>query len=189
MPEPAGNEPTAFTAEQRGAAREAAAELLHLLEGADGEGAGATGAAAKSPSKRSMADVADRVLDIVGKGTASIVEQVEKASPVVWEVMVKQQFWSAVADMIAPLIGLIATPILTAIGTSLWARPAWGSDGEQFAYIIWVAAFRIAPLIVAICFLMSLADALTRSIKKLGNARFYAMRALLQMLLGRNIPE
>lgn len=66
-----------------------------------------------APEKKSMADVADKALDISTKYIAQIVGVIEQVAPHVWRVMVKQQYAKAIGGTIEPLIWLLMMPLVS----------------------------------------------------------------------------
>lgn len=181
-----------FTPEKSEQAKQLLADLMHLL----GDSSEEDKASTPKPSGKNMADVANRVIDIVSKSTATIAETVQKAAPEVWKIMVKQQFASALANLIAPIGTIVLVVIAAAVCTSVWPKPVYDSltvvkDGETAngGFYAWYFFFRIVPIVTSVVAGGVLINEMTRSVKKMINSPYYATRDLLQMLLGRSIPE
>lgn len=138
--------------------------------------------AGSSQDKRTMADVADRALDMTGKLVASISATLEKTAPKVWSIMIRQQYAKAIADLVLPwslfLAGLIFMLISVKYNFSLKFADV-SRDGQMAAWVV----VRFAPMVSMVVFTIWGAIALATTIKLLVNPEFYAIRDLLTMLL------
>lgn len=133
----------------------------------------------QNPPQKSMADVADKALDISTKYIGQAAAIIEKAAPRVWSVMVRQQYAKAIGDLIGPIVILICIVILTALSRKFWPRPREGSDEAGF----WVFINMIIPLVAGIIFCGFFAYRLSDSVMYLINPEYYAIKDLVQILL------
>jgi len=63
----------------------------------------ATTAPASPPAKKTTADVADRALTMVNDLIVSVSAKMQEIAPMIWDVMVRQQYAKAVGDLVVPL--------------------------------------------------------------------------------------
>jgi len=136
-----------------------------------------------------MAEVADKALDMVGNAVGTIAGIVQKVAPEVWEIMVRQQYAAAFGMLVGPFLFLCLTAIYTLIVKRYWKK--WPEYGEEDYFSKeWLSAkgYRATltsgiPGILALIFTCVLAYRIGDALPMLINAKYYAVRDLLQMLL------
>lgn len=125
-----------------------------------------------------LRDGASKTLDLLGQGAAQIVATTEKAAPVIWKIMVKQQIANALANIIGPLVLLFGAWIFHLIISAAYGNQVAGSD-----LAAWKAGLGLfAPIVVAIIGTIWLIDALTASLQQLVNPQYFAARDLIYMI-------
>jgi hypothetical protein len=134
---------------------------------------------------KTMGDVADKTIDLVGKAVASVSSTLEKVAPHVWQIMVRQQYANAVGDLLIPwgLVGLILVLFLTL--KKMWVTTPTGRDYMSNEQISQLVFSRILPTVGMLAFGIWGVIALGESIKILINPEYYAVRDIITMLLGR----
>jgi len=155
--------------------------------------------AEKKDSGKSMADVADKALDISTKYIGQAAAILEKAAPHVWRVMVMQQYAKAVGEIAIPFGWMLMILVATAVLRSQWKiypknvyeKDAEGkrtseilhhasSDDETTAHTLAALVVPIlAELIAGGFFVYNLAN----SAMYLINPEYYAIKDLVAMLL------
>jgi hypothetical protein len=170
-----------------------ARETLQILAGGFGIELGAgqpvavpTPAPAEPAPKKSMADVADKALEMSAKLVTSIAGKMEQVAPRVWEVLVRQQYAKAIGELIAPF-GLFWGFLIAAfIIRKVWKLSEREKDDcvDMDSMHTWrgIITF-ILPLIVCVFLGISFFCRFSDSIMYLINPEYYAVRDLLQMLL------
>lgn len=149
---------------------------------------------------KTLADVADKGLDMVQKLVVNLSETLEKVAPQIWRVMVKQQYVKAVADLVVPW-GLVIFTLIWMKVTAGWRRKAEAAlkdiaehdkdkvdrDNATFDLSLrqWVSLF--APAILGSFFVIWGLNRLSGSISYLVNPEFYAIRDLLQMIINPSV--
>ena len=68
----------------------------------------------QAASRPTMAEVADKAVDIVNRMVVSAVESIQKVAPDVWRIMIKQQYARAAGDLMVPAGLLITVLVLNA---------------------------------------------------------------------------
>ncbi len=137
----------------------------------------------KEPSTEqstTMADVADKVVNLGARAIAQAADSVEKVAPKVWGVMVRQQYAKAIGDLTVPFVGFLITLIIF-VRTKAFRIRVWHeerSSGEEFFLAVVIV---VALMITALW----LAYALSNSVMYLINPEFYAFRDLLVMILNK----
>jgi hypothetical protein len=123
---------------------------------------------------KTMADVADKALNMVGQATGVIASAVEKAAPRVWGIMVRQQYATAFASVITPWgLVLIMTIFLLIVRKKYPAE-----SGDE---LLWVTT--IIPSALILIFAVWGTMRIAGSIQLLINPEYYAIRDLLSMVL------
>lgn len=137
--------------------------------------------------KKTMAEVADKALDMASGLVASVAATLQKVAPQVWRIMIKQQYANAAGYLIVPWGLVLLGVIYMSIIRSKWSAPKPDADRESREDSEERAARQIIttalPLVI-ICLLgiwgvARLGDAIQRLI----NPEYYAIRDLLTMLL------
>lgn len=135
----------------------------------------------KLATEATMAKVADKALDMVGDAVGSIAGMVQKVAPEVWEIMVRQQYASALGMLIGPFLFLILVGLYTLITKKYWAKyPENEKSDARDARMILTS---IIPGILALVFMSILAYRIGDAVPMLINPKYYAVKDLLQMLL------
>jgi hypothetical protein len=134
--------------------------------------------AVQTPPQKSMADVADKALDISTKYIGQAASIIEKAAPRVWSVMVRQQYAKAFGELVGPVVLFIAFLIITVSVRKLWVLPT-DSDEQGFRTFVTLVLPLFAFAIISGNFAYRLSD----SIQYLINPEYYAIKDLVQLLL------
>lgn len=143
-------------------------------------------------TEKSMADVADRALDMTENMVGQLSETFQRIAPDVWRIMYKQQYAKALSMLIGPLLWLVACLVVNLIGTLLWIPKSRidelqaGDDKDQYA-VYWAIrffGFQLAPGVVAtLTALIFASTSAGEIVRLLVNPEYYAIRDLLQMIL------
>jgi hypothetical protein len=161
-----------------------ALEALQNIAGAFGDSKPAAQTEQKKDDHKTVADVADKALDISTKYIGQVVGVLEKAAPHVWAVMVRQQYAKAIGDLIGPIILILTLIIAATVTRRFWPEPdedkaRYSSDESQVRVLFTVALPIIGSIICAAFFSFRLAD----SAMYLINPEYYAIKDLIEMLL------
>ena len=132
-----------------------------------------------APEHKTMADVADRSLDMVKGLVASISSTLQTVAPHVWEVMIRQQYAKAIADLVLP-IGLAFTAALYMIIIRRKWKEVSSRDADYWPRF-WFAG--VIPIVCLVICGICTAVQLSESIKYLINPEYYAVRDMITMLL------
>ena len=128
-----------------------------------------------------LRDGAGKTLDLLGHGAAQIAATTEKAAPVIWKIMVKQQIANALANIIGPLMMLFGAWIFHLIINASYGEQVAGSDMAA-----WKAGLGLfVPICVAIIGTIWLINTLMESLQQLVNPHYFAARDLIDMITGR----
>jgi uncharacterized membrane protein YdbT with pleckstrin-like domain len=140
---------------------------------------------------KTMADVANKGLDMVKGFVVALSSTLEKVAPQVWRVMVRQQYAKAISMLILPWGFLLLIIFYLVIIKKIWKTPKTKADLEDETLHIedgpdiiprrWLTIYIpfLAGIIVVIVGLFSLSDALLYLI----NPEYYAIKDLLEMIL------
>lgn len=182
-----------FTTEQLAAAKQAY-DGLHALFASK---VTVNNVSAPAPSQenignhKTMGDAADKaldllhessgkMLDLLGQGAAQIAATTEKAAPIIWKIMVKQQIANALANIIGPLIMLLGAWIFHLIIGASFGTVTDPSIKE------WVIGLKfVAPIGVSIIGTIWLINALMQCLQQLVNPQYFAARDLIDMITRR----
>lgn len=163
-----------LTAEQRAALQ---ADLHTLAVGFGVE-------PAKPDTTKTMAEVSDRALGLLEKSVSTVAAGVEKGAPQVWRVAIRQQYAKAIALLIAPLGWFLAMLVLVVIVFRKARGWIYSSDAWQDPGAFIVLLLLLAPVAISGGILL---DRLTSSVLYLVNPEWYALRDLVQLLLGKPV--
>jgi hypothetical protein len=179
---PAPEKDGAFTPDERRQALEA----LQTIAKTFGEKEQPQQQQQQQPAK-TMAEVADKALDLSSKYIGQAAAVIEKAAPRVWEVMVRQQYAKALGELVGPLITILTIILFSSITRSIW-KPR--DPTEDFFTRDWftergmrglLTAF-IPGVVVVICSI-TFASRFADSVMYLINPEYYAIKDLVQLLL------
>lgn len=185
-PPPEAPKQDTFTPEERRQALEALRTIGKAFEDRQ--------APAPAPQGKSMADVADKALDISTKYIGQAASIIEKAAPRVWAVMVRQQYAKAIGEILGPFLWMLMIPLLAATVRHFWKpRPipenhncrteacgGHASSDERACHIAFTLAVPAAGTAIAgAVFIYNLAQ----SSMYLINPEYYAIKDLVQILL------
>lgn len=131
-------------------------------------------------SKKTIADVADKALNMVGSLTAQLSKVLEQVAPQVWRIMIKQQYAKAIGHVTVPVGFLMVVLSYAGVVHLLWKRPE-DVKSDDHAYWLWGA--RIVPIFCGVLFGIWFFIALAGSIMILINPEYYAIQDLLRMLM------
>jgi hypothetical protein len=128
---------------------------------------------AETTATKSMPEVADKALDMVGGLVASISQSLQKVAPQVWRIMIRQQYAKAVTDLVFPW-----SVVLLCWAYHLLLRKRWNGNAEDK---FWVGG--ALPLVVGMVFCLVGLYRLSDSMSYLINPEYYAVRDLLLMVM------
>ncbi|MFA6407291.1 MAG: hypothetical protein WCV80_01120 [Candidatus Paceibacterota bacterium] len=134
-------------------------------------------------SGKTVADVADKALDLLAKGITTIAENLEKTAPFVWKVMIKQQYANAIANLIVPWSLFFGVVTYMSISRKMFKKSDREIDGkiDWDSGRVWVVS--AIPTILLIIFGTWGFNRLSDSIQLLINPEYYAIRDLLRMIM------
>lgn len=166
----------AFTPEEK----QQVLEALKVIQGQFGEQKAAPKQEAPKEQGKTVADVADKALDISTKYIGQVVGVLEKAAPHVWRVMVLQQYAKAIGTVIGPFLWLFFIPFLAFLVRYFWKISDRSSSDERstrtgITLVIPGVAFAIASGF----FISGVMDSAMYII----NPEYYAIKDLITMLL------
>ncbi len=136
-----------------------------------------------------MAEVADKALNMVGNAVGTIAGIVQKVAPEVWEIMVRQQYAAAFGMLIGPFLFLVLLGICTVIIKKYWKKEEGFDKKEYFPNddlsekAIRGLITSLIPGVLALIFAGTLSYRIGDAVPMLINPKYYAVRDLLQMLL------
>ncbi len=147
--------------------------------------------AQQNPPQKSMADVADKALDMFSGVVGQISDALKKVAPEVWRIMIRQQYAKAVGHLITPWGVFILIFLLR-----LYFRRNWycskrtQPEGEKKEIAMcedcraWRAAIMTfaAPLAMLVMGIWGVI-AISHTVLYLINPEYYAIRDLLEMIL------
>lgn len=148
------------------------------------------------PTQKTLADVADKGLEMVKSFVATLSETLKNIAPQVWRVMVRQQYAKAFGELITPwglfLVVLIFHFIVRRSWTPIVAPDTTGKSDEQkrniqgeyefmvgFRRVIIIIGPIIAGSATAVWGVLRIRDAALLLI----NPEYYAIQDLLKMIL------
>lgn len=141
----------------------------------------------KKEGGKSMADVADKALDLTAGFVATVAGMLQKAAPEVFRVMVRQQYAVAIGQVIYPLGVILVFIIAAVVLRHFWQKPLmkdydlneWGPAYPPGWYVLLTL---VLPGVVCIVFGVEFFSNLGDSVQRLVNPEYYAIRDLLKML-------
>jgi len=149
-------------------------ELLGLLR--------ATVGAEKAESESKGVVVADKALTLLEKLITQIATTVEKMAPDVFRIMYRQQIAKAFGNLIVPWLILFVTVLYILLIRRLW--PWEGEDDGSTECGCHIAFTAALPLIICLAMCIWGLIALSNSICYLYNPEYYAIRDLINILMG-----
>jgi hypothetical protein len=138
---------------------------------------------APAPVQKSMAEVADKVVDLGARAIAQAAGTVQKVAPEVWRIMIRQQYAKAAGLLVVPsgmfLLCLFAWFKTEPLRFSFKNDPSKEEDGYYafFGYVV--------PLFFMGAFGLWFLNRLSSSVLFLFNPEYYAFRDLLVMILNK----
>lgn len=159
--------------------RKAALEALNTIAKTFGQQAQP---AAPQPQGKTMAEVADKALDLSAKYIGQAANIIEKAAPRVWAVMIKQQYAKAIGDLVAPVIWFFISIMISIFIRKFWKVPESvrnDSDERVFRNV----ATLVVPALICLAAAGTFASRLSDSAMYLINPEYYAIKDLVQILL------
>lgn len=135
-----------------------------------------------------MPEVVDKALDLTAKGISVIAQNIEKAAPWVWEVMLRQQYANAISYLIEPWGLFIFTLVFTLIARKKLHYEYQDTKKTKIDFEkgdnMEIFIFRtVVPLICIAIFAIWGLDRLSDSIQILINPDYYAIKNLLQIIM------
>jgi len=127
--------------------------------------------------------VADKALTLLEKLITQIAGTVEKMAPDVFRIMYRQQIAKAFGDLIVPWLILFVTILYVLLIRRMWQWKGEfkNNDGECVCHVIFTA---VLPLILCLAMCIWGLNALSDSICYLYNPEYYAIRDLINILMG-----
>jgi hypothetical protein len=159
-------------------------------------------AAVDPPKKTTMADVANKALDMMGAGVAVISSNLQKIAPHVWRIMIMQQYAKAAYEIAEPLCLFLGGLLFILVMRLLWKpklvltseepKSRYNSsdwtdkDTEKVKY-----AFRsVVPSVYLIIVGLWLGTSIGTSVKYVINPEYYAVKDILTLVTDpKNAPE
>jgi hypothetical protein len=159
-------------------------------------------AAVDPPKKTTMADVANKALDMMGSGIAVISSNLQKIAPHVWRIMIMQQYAKAAYEVAEPLCLFLGGLLFVIVMRLLWKPPLvltgpepksnysssdWtNKDTEKVKY-----AFRsVVPAVYLVVMGLWLGVSIGTSVKYVINPEYYAVKDILTLVTDpKNAPE
>lgn len=139
---------------------------------------------------KTMANVADKALDMLGGAVGTVSETLKKMGPEVWRIMIMQQYAKAAQAIVGPLFALIAS-IVILFSLRKATTPIEDSDKSKgieedsddmkiFKKVVrWI--LYVIPCILAFVVASYIADAVAMII----NPEYYALKDLLGLMTGK----
>lgn len=173
----------------------AATEGLKEVFGIEGEKPATKTEGKKTENKKTIADVADKAVDMAGKLVSQAAETIQKVAPDVWKIMIKQQYANALGNIVLPLLLIILVVAYNKVVAKklgyagktqeeikvLFDR--MDSTDDQVGVFIFYDVVPVAGMLIVGIWT---AIAVSASLKYIINPEFYAVRDMLLMLLGKN---
>jgi hypothetical protein len=148
----------------------------------------------KAAPTKSMADVADKALEMSAKYIAQIAGLMEKAAPRVWKVMIVQQYAKGIAGILAPFGCILLMVIMIFASRKAWHEPVTNKhqgdkaipvvDYDCDEYTARQIITLILPMILTLLFGFWFALNLVDSAMYLINPEYYAVKDLFKLLFG-----
>jgi hypothetical protein len=138
------------------------------------------------PPEKTMADVSDKALDMLGGAVGTVSETLKKLGPEVWRIMILQQYAEAATMVIGPLFMLIASLIaMFALRKPLTIteeerRGYDHSDMRIFKHVVRAITYFVPCLCALIC-----AIQFSSAIAMIINPEYYALKDLLGLMTGK----
>lgn len=156
------------------------------------------------PKKTTIADVANKALDMMGAGIAVVSSNLQKIAPHVWRIMIMQQYAKAAYEVAEPFCLFMGGLLFVLIMRLLWKPKLaltsddtnkdkyrnsndWtDKDTEKVKYI-----FRsVVPSVYLVIMGIWLATSIGTSIKYVINPEYYAVKDILTLVTDpKNAPE
>lgn len=140
-------------------------------------------------SEKTMADVSDKALDMLGAAVGTVAETLKKIGPEVWRIMVFQQYANAGRMLAGPFFALIAS-IIIYFSLRKATTPIEGDreknieedsdDLKTFKKVMRFITY-LVPCICALICAVQLSDAIAMVI----NPEYYALKDLLNLMTGK----
>lgn len=145
---------------------------------------------APAEHQKTVADVADKAVDMVGRLVASAAQTLQKVAPDVWRILIKQQYAKAIGDLTIPFGLLLSMLVLNQIYFKKTRKITEACQGQCKEHSsdahgwMWTTGTGLPVVGFVVSILWTLIS-LSNSIKFLINPEFYAIRDLLMMLLNK----
>lgn len=135
---------------------------------------------------KSMADVAEKAIDLTAQAIATIASTIQKIAPDIWRIMLKQQYVKGIQGLIVPFGLLLLIFVYRAkIAPKCFPVPTKENgideDQEEKWVRIWFA--NIIPVVLAFLLGPWGANRLSDCLGYLINPEFYAIQDLLRTIL------
>jgi hypothetical protein len=142
--------------------------------------------------KRTIADVADKALEMTEGLVASLSSTLQKIAPDVWRIMTKQQYVKAISGVVTPWGIFIFIFVYLVVVNKKWKVPEKNNSkkgeeltDEEAETIARTILVYIIPVIVLIGSGIWGIVGMSNALKFVINPEFYAIKDLLLVLLGQ----
>lgn len=137
---------------------------------------------AEKQDHKTLGDVGDKALDMVGKAVASLSATLEKVAPHVWKIMIRQQYAKAISGLVDPWGLLIVVIIYYRIIDKYWKLTERSSRDEKGFRLVFLD---ILSVVFGLVFCVWGVSALSDAIKIFINPEYYAIKDIITMLLAQ----
>ena len=127
---------------------------------------------------KTIADVADKALDLVSNAVAQISATIQNVAPEIWRIMIRQQYANAVGYVMFPLGLLAVFYVFRDQLAKRWQPTTDDGRGVKTAFV------ETIPIIIMVLSGIGFAWGLTRALQIFINPEYYAVRDLIRILLG-----
>jgi hypothetical protein len=141
---------------------------------------------AKPEEKRkTVADVADKAVDMVDRLVTQAAGSIQKVAPDVWRIMIRQQYAKAISGISTPLLLIIVTIICFRVMKKWWHIDYKSKDYEDIDKTWHFIITQLVPFAACLILGIWLSVAITASVAYLINPEYYAVRDMLMMILNK----
>jgi hypothetical protein len=145
-----------------------------------------------TPQKeKTVADVADRALDMASNLVGSVASTLQKVAPDVWRILIKQQYAKALGELIFPWGMVMFLMVYKKAAYKGWTEYIEALKTSQSANDIWHVRLwtsQIIPTALILYFGTAGLYSLSNTAMYLTNPEYYAVRDLLQLILNPQNP-
>lgn len=140
---------------------------------------------APAAQSKSMGDVADKALDMLGGAVGTVSETLKKLGPEVWRIMIIQQYANAARSLSGPLFALIASIIIYFSLRKATTPVNSGDDKDSDEMETFKKVMKFITYIVPCLCALIVAINLSEAIAMIINPEYYALKDLLGLMTGK----